>query len=511
MKKIRPLLLMLLFSSLATYSQTNSSNYNSFSLGADLSSNIFLGDVKQHDFYPSSYGNFNEFRFSGALNAKKIFNNIYGVQAEIGVGKLAGLRREFGKCDYCTTDYDRNIDTLSTKFKNRYYNYDASLLVNLSNFLLNTNRYEKSKLKVLGEFGLGLISFRSSYRNLENNQILGARGYELSNDNSELKNRDRQTEVYYKLATHIIYPISDRIDLSAKVKYYLANSDDLDVVHSSGRDVRGSKDDRFVSFALGLSFNLGSKKSSLHWYNPLDEVYHTQNKIKKKVQSMSRDSDGDGVADAFDKQADTPEGVVVDGSGVPLDVDMDGVYDYQDKDLFTVKNTKVDAKGVEIDSDGDGVPDSRDLEQSGPDAMVNYQGIAVRKSTSNASGVSILPSLFFNTPSFEIRQEDFKRLALAARIMQDNSESKYFVVGHADCRGTIEHNAELSRARAQSAINYLVDAFGIDANRLEVVSKGETSPLVINNGTDNSSEYDNYQIEVYMNEVNRRVDFIIKE
>lgn len=63
---------------------------------------------------------------------------------------------------------------------------------------------------------------------------------------------------------------------------------------------------------------------------------------------MSRDSDGDGVADAFDKQNDTPEGVVVDGSGLPLDVDMDGVYDYQYEDLFTVKMPKLMLKVLRL-------------------------------------------------------------------------------------------------------------------------------------------------------------------
>ena len=169
---------------------------------------------------------------------------------------------------------------------------------------------------------------------------------------------------------------------------------------------------------------------------------------------MSRDSDGDGVADAFDKQNDTPEGVDVEGSGVPVDVDMDGVYHYQYEDLFTVKNAKVNAKGVEVDSDRDGVPDSRDLEKSAKNALVYYQGITVNKPNSNdVSGVTILPSLFFNSSSADIRQEDFKRLALAAWIMRDKPKEKNFVVGHTDSRGTIEHNADLAKRRAQSAIN----------------------------------------------------------
>lgn len=48
------------------------------------------------------------------------------------------------------------------------------------------------------------------------------------------------------------------------------------------------------------------------------------------------------------------------------------------------------------------------------------------------------------------------------------------------------NNADLAKRRAQSAINYLVEAFGIYANRFEVVSKGETNPLVLKQGFDAS-------------------------
>ena len=59
--------------------------------------------------------------------------------------------------------------------------------------------------------------------------------------------------------------------------------------------------------------------------------------------------------------------------------------------------------------------------------------------------------------------------------------------------------------------NSQILAFGIDANRLEVVSKGETNPLVLIQGFDAALEYENYHIEAYLNEVNRRVNFIIKK
>ena len=44
----------------------------------------------------------------------------------------------------------------------------------------------------------------------------------------------------------------------------------------------GTKNDRFMSFSLGLTYSLGSKKKSMHWYNPLDDAYHTQKRIAQK-------------------------------------------------------------------------------------------------------------------------------------------------------------------------------------------------------------------------------------
>ncbi|MBL6658131.1 MAG: OmpA family protein [Flavobacteriales bacterium] len=499
---------LLLLGSLSSYAQTRSSQFNSFSVGADfLSSNIFLGDIKQHDFYPSRVGNFNEFRFSGAVNVKKMFNNVYGLQAEVGIGKLAGIRRAFGSCDYCTSsDYSASLDSESTKFLAHYTNFDGSLLLNLSNFVLNTSKLKPSKFTVLGEFGAGLMSFRSVHRKISNNEVLGYRGYE----SSDLENKDLQTEAYVKAATHVLFKINDRFDFAAKIKYYLINSDYIDVAQNSGRrDLLASKD-KFMSFSLGLNYSLGSKKKSVLWYNPLNEVYHTQKRIAQKVQKMSKDTDEDGVADYFDKDNETPEGVSVDGSGVPMDVDNDGVFDYQDKDLFTARNAKVNSDGVEIDTDGDGVPDSRDLENSVKGAIVNYQGIEVSKKSSANSSSTVLPSIFFSTASTKIRSEDFKRLAIAAKIMNENEGDKYFVVGHADNRGTVDFNLELAKERAENAIRYLVDVFGVDADRFEVVSKGETSPLLLKSNFSADSENGGYNLEDYMNEVNRRVDFIKK-
>jgi len=94
--------------------------------------------------------------------------------------------------------------------------------------------------------------------------------------------------------------------------------------------------------------------------------------------------------------------------------------------------------------------------------------------------------------------------------MNENEGDTYFVVGHADNRGTIDFNLELAKERAENAIRYLVDVFGVDADRFEVVSKGEASPLLLKSNISAFSENGGYNLENYMNEMNIRVDFIKK-
>ncbi len=72
------------------------------------------------------------------------------------------------------------------------------------------------------------------------------------------------------------------------------------------------------------------------------------------------DADHDGVFDGLDKCPDTPAGASVDASGCPTDSDGDGVWDGLDKCPDTPKGAKIDGSGCPIDTDGDGVPDGLD-------------------------------------------------------------------------------------------------------------------------------------------------------
>ncbi|MEE8166210.1 MAG: OmpA family protein, partial [Myxococcota bacterium] len=70
----------------------------------------------------------------------------------------------------------------------------------------------------------------------------------------------------------------------------------------------------------------------------------------------------------------------------------------------------------------------------------------------------------------------------------------FAVAGHTDDRGSESHNMGLSRRRALSVQNYLVESGGVDPARLVVEAHGEGIPLM-----DEDSGY--------ARSMNRRVEF----
>ncbi|MEO7769277.1 MAG: hypothetical protein ABIS01_17725, partial [Ferruginibacter sp.] len=103
---------------------------------------------------------------------------------------------------------------------------------------------------------------------------------------------------------------------------------------------------------LGLEFALGSKaKQQLLFDNPAARTNNNLqiqiDTIKTTIDALKSDTDGDGVADIFDKEPNTPAGAPVDSHGVTKDTDGDGVPDFKDKQLITPTECQpVDADGV---------------------------------------------------------------------------------------------------------------------------------------------------------------------
>ena len=83
-----------------------------------------------------------------------------------------------------------------------------------------------------------------------------------------------------------------------------------------------------------------------------------------------------------------------------------------------------------------------------------------------------------------------------AKIMQKNLELRLRLEGHTSAEGDAAFNQKLSEARAQAAVDFLIEHEGIDVSRLEAVGKGSTE---LKNTEDP------------MAQENRRTEFIVLE
>ncbi len=194
----------------------------------------------------------------------------------------------------------------------------------------------------------------------------------------------------------------------------------------------------------GLEYTFGPKsKQNLEWVNPVammyDELYDAAlrqevealkgrvTNVETAVNDLKKDSDGDGVADQFDKCPNTPAGTVVDGSGCPI------VFPKAD----TVKAATV--------------------------AAAAYSNIQ------------------FEFDSSVLKTSSYPVLDATSADLRSSS-SVLTLAGYASSEGTAAHNMRLSKDRANSVKTYLVNS-GVDAKRIKVKGFGETHPIA-----DNSTE-----------------------
>ncbi|GAA3959725.1 OmpA family protein [Mucilaginibacter dorajii] len=194
----------------------------------------------------------------------------------------------------------------------------------------------------------------------------------------------------------------------------------------------------------GLEFTLGSKsKQNLEWVNPVammyDELYDAALRqevevlktrvgtVEGAVSDLKKDSDGDGVADQFDKCPGTPTGTVVDGSGCAI--------------VFPKPDTTMAMKAPAT-------------------AYSNIQ---------------------FEFDSSVLRTSSYPVLDATSADLR-SSGKKVEVDGFASAEGTAAHNLQLSKDRANSVKTYLVNS-GVDAKKVKVKGFGENNPIA-----DNSTE-----------------------
>ncbi len=447
------------------------------SVNANFGSLLFYGDIKQYDYYPVAKFD-NERSWGGGLSLTKTFNSYVGLQGQYIVGGLKGTKRN-----------------LASHFTANISEYSLSAVVNLSNVLFP--EVKDRKLTFYGYGGIGIVSFRSQLLALGTDKFIAGYGYSdtdekvkktVENNDGTYYNKKKTNETVFPLALGLKYRINGKISVTLESSLRSVNTDKLDSYKAIG-----SAKDKYGYTSLGISYKfITNEAKDPEWITPIEANAELSGALAK-IDGLSKDADGDGVADFFDQEPSTPEGISVDGSGKSLDIDGDGIADYLDADPFTAKGAVVDEKGVEKDADGDGVVDSKDLEQNSiKGSLVNFQGITIDKKD-NKEIENYLPSLFFPVNVYKVSNydvESVKRIAIVAQLLQNKADLKLKVIGYADATGSADYNIELSKKRAEAVVEYLVNVFGIDPTRLTLEYKGEETPLA------KGLDY-----------INRRVDF----
>ncbi|MBD3184061.1 OmpA family protein [Candidatus Poribacteria bacterium] len=96
------------------------------------------------------------------------------------------------------------------------------------------------------------------------------------------------------------------------------------------------------------------------------------------------------------------------------------------------------------------------------------------------NGKTTIYGIYFDTDKTEIKPESEPALKEISNLLSQNTDLKIYVVGHTDNTGELEYNMELSLSRAKSVVNYLIDNYNIEIDRLVYHGVGPLSPVASN-------------------------------
>ena len=367
---------------------------------------------------------------------KKQFTPAFGIQADFLAGKLTGNNSHL-EGGGTTSEFKNFSTTLS---------YAGSLSANIT--LGNISwRNKKSAIQPYFTAGAGYMSYTPVITYGDGTTVNFKSGSDPALNG---------IFVPIELGLKFDFARGVNIELGYQVNFLFA--DNLDGFNYGGNN------DKFSYAHFGVEFALGnSSKSQLATHNPVSSMraeYLGQiDNLKKQLQAQidsqkvaiaadkarndglqrqitalnesnskyTKDSDVDGVPDAFDKCAATPAGTKVDGSGCPL--------------------PKADVKVYVTDDD--------------------------RKIVKEA-----IQNLEFDLGKAAIRPQSFESLDKVAKLLIDKNFSLK-LAGHTDNIGTETGNMKLSKDRAEAVRAYLVSK-GVNASRIEATGYGSTQPIAPN-------------------------------
>ncbi len=427
---------------------TGSSQFRKFSIGINvgvLSPSVVIGG--SNDFTNPQLG------LGYGANLRYQFNHYFALQADFLRGKLKGNQDdELGNGQL---PLDRPIARFETDL-----GWAGSINGQFTFGNINWLR-EKNKLVPYVSVGAGIASYSPKIK-------------ERASPGDVLVDYDGNSpkkEFFVPVGVGLKFNVSPLINLDLGYRMHFVDGDNFDgysywtVPSSQSSTV---KKDKFSYGFLGLEFALGNKsKPQLLFDNP---AARTNNNLQTQIDSVKQDllgvksdTDGDGVADIFDKEPNTPAGSPVDSHGVTKDTDNDGVPDWKDKQLITPTECQpVDADGVGKCPDPACCTALDSLIRSGKlvgDCPADYPSLSMKGTSLSADVKAMLSSV--------------------ASKLKDNPNCSITVTAYP---GASKAQQSLADRKLTAVKNYLVETLGVSEDRIitdKVIGGGDANVIDI--------------------------------
>jgi OOP family OmpA-OmpF porin len=351
------------------------------------------------------------------LNIRKQLGHSFGLELNGTRGKLSGTNEGITS----------GVKDFETELQ---YAVDLRGVVNVGS--IDFLRRENS----VGFFltaGAGMLAYAPKVT-LSNGSVIDWKGKAVGPADDKHDANDYVKGFYIPVGAGVKFKVSERVNFNLGYTMNFVDADNLDGVYA-----KGQTKDKFSYGYAGLEFSLGSSaKPSLEWTNPLATMYdelkdptlrqevealkNRVSAVEKSVEDLKKDTDGDGVADQFDKCPGTPAGTAVDGSGCPL-----------------------------------------------PKAP---------EPTAATSTVTGFEKIGFDFNSSVLKTESYPTLDKLSSVLRENG-GKVTVNGYASSEGTAAYNVKLSKDRANSVKTYLVNS-GVNASQVATKGNGEANPIASN-------------------------------
>ncbi|SFT01144.1 OmpA-OmpF porin, OOP family [Sphingobacterium wenxiniae] len=367
----------------------------------------------------------------------------YGLTIRKQFSHLFGLELEGNRGTIKTYNHDLSGPAQEGQFNARSAKTSVNWAGSLNGvFQLGTIDFlrRENAVNFYAKVGLGAFSYNPVQ--YANNDFTGTVVWDQKGNWGEevIGDRDHKGDKDYRLGMIVPVGVGAKFKLSEVVALnlgYTMNFTDEALLYGPNRHGAGKQ--RYANVYGGLEFTLGSKdKENLTFANPVATLYdelkdpslrNEVEALKQRVSALegtvnelSKDSDGDGVSDKFDKCPGTPAGTVVDGSGCPIKF---------------------------------------------PEPVVN-----------NATEGAYYAPIQFEFDSSVLKTESYSTLDKLAKELRDNNSS-VTLDGYASSEGTEAYNLNLSKDRANAVKQYLVNA-GVAASSITANGYGEANPVSSN-------------------------------